>query len=331
VVPSLAWAVVRDQDVAVGGFGEAGPRTIFQIGSVTKVFTALLLADMAERGEVNLSDPAASYLPGPPRNGPARNGPPRNGPALADLATHTSGLPRLPPGLLRSARLHPRDPYARYPPARLVRDAGRALCAGSPGNPYAYSNFGFGLLGYLLGQAAGTPYEALVTTRICDPLGLPDTTFEVPGSSQARKAQGYQRGRPVPDWRLGALAGAGGLYSTATDLARFMQTCLAAAAGTGSTQDGPAQDGPARQGPLIPAIRATLTPRLPIPGGEIGLAWHRTRQGDHSIIWHNGMTGGFSAMIALDPAQRLGVAALANAAERPPSPLDQSVLSAFGS
>lgn len=316
MVPSLAWAVVRDQGVAVGGLGGAGPRTIFQIGSVTKVFTALLLADMAERGEVNLSDPAASYLPGPARNGPA----------LADLATHTSGLPRLPRGLLRSARLHPRDPYARYPSARLVRDAGRALPAGSPGSPYAYSNFGFGLLGYLLGQAAGTPYEDLATTRICDPLGLPDTTFEVPGSSQDRKARGHQRGRPVPDWRPGALAGAGGLYSTATDLARFLQTCLAAAAGNGS-----AQDSPAREGPLTSAIRATLTPRLPIPGGEIGLAWHHTRQGNRTIIWHNGMTGGFSAMIAIDPARGLGVAALANAAGPPPFPLDQSVLSAFGS
>ncbi len=216
MVPSLAWAVVRDQDTAAGGFGGAGPRTIFQIGSVTKVFTALLLADMAERGEVHLSDPAASYLPGPAGDGPT----------LADLATHTSGLPRLPRGLLRSALLHPRDPYARYPPARLVRDAGRALRAGSPGSHYAYSNFGFGLLGYLLGQAAGTPYETLVTRRICVPLGLSDTTFAAPGPPRA--ARGHRRARPVPDWRLGALAGAGGLYSTAADLARFLRACLLA-------------------------------------------------------------------------------------------------------
>jgi D-alanyl-D-alanine-carboxypeptidase/D-alanyl-D-alanine-endopeptidase len=87
-VPSLAWAVVRDEDTAVGGFGGAGPATIFQVGSVTKVFTALLLADMAERGEVHLSDPAASYLPGPAPPGLV---------ALAAPATHTSGLPRLPP------------------------------------------------------------------------------------------------------------------------------------------------------------------------------------------------------------------------------------------
>ena len=275
--------MVRGQDVATGGFGGAGPRTIFQIGSVTKVFTALLLADMAERGEVRLSDPAARYLPG------WRGG--TGSVTLADLATHTSGLPRLPRSLLWSALLHPRDPYARYPATRFVRSARRALRAGSAGSPYLYSNFGYGLLGYLLGQAAGTAYQALVTTRICGPLGLPDTTFTVPGPSQDRMsrdrmAQGYRRGRAVPDWHLGAMASAGALYSTAADLARFLQACLTPAATS-----------------LEPAIRATLTPRRPIPGGEIGLAWHHARDGDHRVIWHNGMTGGFSAMIAFDPAR----------------------------
>jgi CubicO group peptidase (beta-lactamase class C family) len=110
---------VRDGDKAVGGFGGAGPETSFQIGSVTKVFTALVLADMAERGEVHLSDPAARYLPGGATAGPT----------LADLATHTSGLPR---GLLPSALLHPGDPYARYPVGGLVRDARRALRAAPP-------------------------------------------------------------------------------------------------------------------------------------------------------------------------------------------------------
>ena len=316
MVPSLAWVVVREQDMAAGGFGGAGPQTIFQIGSVTKVFTALLLADMAERSEVQLSDLAASYLASPAEDGPA----------LADLATHTSGLPRLPRGLLRSALLHPGDPYARYPAARLVRDARRALRAGSPGSPYAYSNFGFGLLGYLLGQAAGTPYETLVTTRICGPLGLPDTTFGGSGLSRDRKAQGHNRGRPVPDWRLGALVGAGGLYSTATDLARFLQACLAAVPAVPAVPGTPGA--PAET--LGPAIRATLTPRRPIPGGEIGLAWHLARRGGQTISWHNGMTGGFSTMIALDPARRLGVAALANSAGRPPSPLDEAILQALG-
>jgi serine-type D-Ala-D-Ala carboxypeptidase/endopeptidase len=325
-VPSLAWAVVRGQEVTLGGYGGAGPRTIFQIGSVTKVFTALLLAEMAEHGEVRLSDPAAGYLPGA-RDQPAPASPigahGQAGPVtLTDLAMHTSGFPRLPRGLFWFALLSPRDPYARYPERQFLRAARHALRAGSGGSPYLYSNFGYGLLGYLLGRAAGSTYRTLVRTRICGPLGLPDTTFEVPGPSRDRKARGHQRGRAVPDWHLGALAGAGALYSTAADLATLMQACLAATSPVAPAEP-PA--GPVPAASLAPAIRAALTSRQPIPGGDIGLAWHHTRRGDHTIIWHNGMTGGFSAMVALDPVRSLGVAALANTASRPPSPLDEAV------
>jgi D-alanyl-D-alanine-carboxypeptidase/D-alanyl-D-alanine-endopeptidase len=265
---------------------------------------------MAERGEVRLSDPAARYLPG------ARDA--AGAVTLADLATHTSGLPRLPGGLFWPALLSPRDPYARYPASWFLRAARRALRTGSGGSPYAYSNFGYGLLGYLLGQAAGSDYETLVTTRVCGPLGLADTTFVVPGPSRDRKIKGHKGGRAVPDWRMGALAGAGALYSTAADLASFLRACLSAVGGS------------APGGPLAPAIRAALAPRQPVPGGDIGLAWHHARRGDHRIIWHNGMTGGFSAMIAFDPERGLGVAALANSACRPPSPLDAAVMAALG-
>ena len=301
-VPSLAYAVVRDGDATLGGFGGAGPQTIFEIGSVTKVFTALRLADMAERGQVRLSDPAARYLPG--GTGPV---------TLADLATHTSGLPRLPPGMVWSALTHPRDPYANYPAARLVRAAHRSLRASSRPNAYAYSNYGYGVLGYLLGQAAGSSYQALVAERVCGPLGLADTTFEVPQAARGRMAQGHARGRAVPGWHLGALAAAGGLHSTAADLAKLLRACLAAPAGT----------------PLDASIRAVVRPRADIPSGQVGLAWHLTLCGDRELIWHNGMTGGYSAMIAFDPVRSLGVAALANAAGVQPSPLDQAVFAAF--
>ncbi len=296
VLPSLAWAVVAGDDVRVGGFGGVDPRTVFQLGSVTKVFTALLLADMAERGELSLSEPAASYWPAPPGSSSV---------TLADLATHTSGLPRLPRSLLWYALANPRDPYARYPAGRFVRAARRSLRAGHGGCPYEYSNYGYGLLGYLLGQAAGSGYEALVTERICGPLGLRDTAFE----AGDRGVQGYRRGRPVPDWHLGALAGAGGLYSTSADLATLLGALLAPATT-----------------PLERAIRAALTPRQEIPGGKISLAWHHARNG---VIWHNGMTGGFSSMVAFDPARNLGVAALANSAGPSPSPLDTAVFGAF--
>jgi len=301
-VPSLAYAVVQDGVVEVGGFGGADPETIFEIGSVTKVFTALLLADMTERGQVRLDDAAAGYLPGG-GTGPV---------TLADLATHTSGLPRLPPGLPWFALTSPRDPYARYPAARFKRAARRSLRRASVPNPYVYSNYGYGVLGYLLGQAAGSAYEALVTERICGPLGLDDTTFEVPAAARARQAQGHARGRAVPDWHLGALAAAGGLHSTAADLAKLLSACLASAAT-----------------PLDGAIRTTVRPRVAIPSGHIGLAWHHARRPDPPVIWHNGMTGGFSAMIAFDPGRGRGVAALANSAAPRPSPLDSAVFAAL--
>jgi serine-type D-Ala-D-Ala carboxypeptidase/endopeptidase len=320
---------------------------MFQIGSVTKVFTALLLADMAERGQMRLSDPAARYLPGGERRPQPATSAARAARAsqpvtpaapaahtseqvtLAALATHTSGLPRLPRSLRWYALASPRDPYARYPAWQFLRDARRALRA-AKGGDYAYSNFGYGLLGYLLGRVGVSPYEALVAERICGPLGLADTAFEVPAA--ARVAQGHQRGRPVPPWHMGPLAAAGGLYSTAEDLARLLRACLTAS----RRPPGTAPQGvppvpppvPPTGAPLAATIRATLVPRMKIPGGEIGLAWHHTRSGNHKITWHNGMTGGFSSMIAFDPTRRLGVAALANSAGTV-CPLDGPVLAAL--
>jgi serine-type D-Ala-D-Ala carboxypeptidase/endopeptidase len=297
-VPSAGYAVVRDGAVTAGGAGGAGPDTVFQVGSVTKAVTGLLLADLAGRGEVGLTDPATRYLPG------AVPGPV----TLLDLATHTSGLPRLPPGMLRYALLRPRDPYAWYPARSFLRAARRSLAAAPGGTqPYVYSNYGFGLLGYLLGQAAGVPYRVLAEQRVCAPLGLRATAFD------AAPVQGYHRGRPVPPWRMGPLVAAGGLSSTAADLARLLTACL--------TPDST---------PLGPAVRAALAPRVPIPpGGEIGLAWHHTLHDGQRVIWHNGMTGGYSAMVALHPARRTGIAVLANDGGEPPSPLDALVLDAL--
>ena len=293
-VPSAAYAVVSDGEVATGGFGGAGPETVFQIGSVTKAMTGLLLAEMAERGQVLLSDPATKYLPGAV---PGRV-------TLLDLATHTSGLPPLPPGLRRYAMLNPGDPYAWYPARAFVRAAHRSLATAAGGQPYRYSNFGFGLLGYLLGQAQGVPYPNLVEQRICGPLGMSATRFDV------TPVQGYSRGKPVRSWHLGVLSAAGGLHSTATDLGRLLAAALA----------------PETTG-LGQAIRAAFTPRVTVPpDGEIGLAWHHALRDGQRVIWHNGMTGGFSAMVALSPVRRTGIAVLANAGGVPPSPLDALVL-----
>ena len=296
-VASVAFAVVAGTDVRSGGFGGVDPDSVFQVGSVTKAFTGLLLADSVARGEVELADPATNYLPGA---SPGRG-------TLVELATHTSGLPRLPRGMLRYALLRPRNPYAWYPERSFLRTARRSLATAPGGQPYAYSNFGAALLGYLLGEAAQIPYQRLIEERICRPLAMSATSFD------ARPVQGYSNGRKVPPWHLGPMPAAGGLSSTVGDMAKLLTACLR-----------PAGTALAESAPLALATHAVLGPRE-----EIGLGWHHALRDDRRVSWHNGMTGGYSSMIALDSARQSAVVALANRGTPPPSPLDAAVMSAI--
>jgi D-alanyl-D-alanine-carboxypeptidase/D-alanyl-D-alanine-endopeptidase len=265
--------------------------TIFEIGSVTKVFTSLLLADMVQRGEVAFTDPVAKYLP------PGVKAPERGGQqiTLQDLATHTSGLPRLP------SNLNPKDPanpYADYSVDQLYQFLSGYQLTRDIGSQYEYSNLGGGLLGYLLARRAGMDYEALVRTRICEPLGMKSTGVALSPNNKARFAVGHNQAlEPVAYWDLTTLAGAGALRSTANDLLSFL------AANLGYTKS-----------PLAPAMAAMLTVRRPTgtPGLEIALGWHILTKDGREIIWHNGGTGGFRTFIGYDPRTRVGVVALSN-------------------
>jgi CubicO group peptidase (beta-lactamase class C family) len=294
---SVAFAVVAGADVRSGGFGGVDADSVFQIGSVTKAFTGLLLADSAARGEVKLSDPGTNYLRGA---SPGRV-------TLVELATHTSGLPCLPAGMLRYALLRPRNPYAWYREGSFLRAARRALATAPGGQPYAYSNFGAALLGYLLGEAAQVPYQRLVAERICRPLAMTATSFD------ARPVQGYSNGRKVPPWHLGPMAAAGGLYSTASDMAKLLTACLR-----------PPGTALAKSAPLALATHAVLG-----PDEEIGLGWHHALRDGRRVSWHNGMTGGYSSMVALDIERQSAIVALANRGTPPPSPLDAAVMRAI--
>jgi CubicO group peptidase (beta-lactamase class C family) len=200
-----------------------GAGTIFEIGSITKTFTVTLLADMAREGIVALDDPVQHYLPDAVRL-PVHGRPI----TLEDLATHRSGLPRLPKGLLWPALTRDRrDPYAKLNDARLTAAVSATRPRRNPGRKVAYSNYGMGLLGYVLALRAGTTYEQLVRARICEPLGLVDTWIDTPEPERRRLAMGHTRRRvETPPWHLGALAGAGGLRSTAADLLAFPEPSL---------------------------------------------------------------------------------------------------------
>src|ERR1043166_3724186 len=140
--------------------------TVFEIGSITKVFTGVLLADMANRGEVRPDDPASKYLP-PTVKMPSRNG---KVITLAHLASHRSGLPRMPEDLA-----HRKYPFENYSLEQVFKFFSSYELPRDPGSAYEYSNFGMGLLGDVLARRAGTNYEQLVLDRICKALGMTDT------------------------------------------------------------------------------------------------------------------------------------------------------------
>jgi CubicO group peptidase (beta-lactamase class C family) len=269
--------------------------TIFEIGSITKVFTGLLLADLAEEGMVGLDDPLASYLPSSVRV-PTRGD---RQITLGDLASHAGGLPRDPKGTLGRWLGDRRNPYAGLSVEELYAGLGRTKLRRRPGERVKYSNLGAGLLGEALARAAGQPYEELVLERICRPLGMPDTVVTLTGEQTARLATGHtRRGRPVAPFQLPALAGAGALRSTATDMLRFLEANL----------------DPARS-PLASQLERTQQPRLRAAKRvEVGLGWLIARPPGAAglVLWHNGGTGGFRTFAALARETNTAVVVLSN-------------------
>ncbi|HXY08197.1 MAG TPA: serine hydrolase domain-containing protein [Terriglobales bacterium] len=283
--------------LAYGRLGKDDRRTpkensVFEIGSATKVFTSLVLADMVDHGEISLSDPAEKYLP-PGIKMPRRGG---RQITLEELATHRSGLPRLPSNLSPKNQA---NPYADYSIDQLYQFLSSCRLTRDIGSQYLYSNLGGGLLGHLLARRAGVSYEQLVRTRIADPLGLNSTRITLSEEMKAQLAEGYDRAlHPTPMWDLPTLAGAGALRSTARDLLTFLAAVLGYV-----------------PSPLAAAMVATLAVRYPtgIPGLEIALAWHISTRDGKEVIWHNGGTGGFRSFLGYEPNERIAVVVLSNA------------------
>lgn len=274
--------------VNVGAAADA----VFEIGSITKVFTTAILADMAAKGQVRLDDPVAGLLPATVKV-PAWSG---RQITLLDLATQSSGLPRLP------TNFAPRDssnPYADYGAPQLYAFLSSYELPRDPGTQYEYSNLGMGLLGYALALKAGMPYERLVTARVLRPLGMTETAITLSPALKARLAQGHgDTGQVVPNWDLDALAGAGALRSTLRDMLSFLAANLDSV-----------------RGPLARVLHETHVSRRPttIPNTTIGLAWHiRAAPSGGTIVWHNGGTGGYRSFIGFDPARGVGVVLLTN-------------------
>jgi CubicO group peptidase (beta-lactamase class C family) len=283
-------------------------QTVFEIGSITKVFTTLVLADMVQKGELRLDDPIRLHLPAGMKL-PTRGGKEIR---LVDLATHRSGLPRLPPNFWWQEIRSEENPYSGYTPAMLQKFLANHELQRNIGERFVYSNLGVGLLGYILAQKLGTSYEEMVLRRVCRPLGLKDTCISLSATQRERLAWPYAGyGRPASNWDFDALAGCGALRSTADDMLTF----LAANLGLVTTD-------------LLPAMQLCHEPRADTdrPGQKIGLGWHIEppvgEAGDKFVVplsggsgavhWHNGGTGGYHSYAGFMQESRTGVVVLTN-------------------
>ena len=292
-----------DHDVAVWGStgrpddARISAQTLFEIGSVTKTVTALALAALVESGTVRLETPLRALLPDDtevPRWGTTEI-------TLEHLARHTSGLARSPMpfrhevwvGMVRAG-----NPYGDLDEEAVLDSlVGQRLRHPPGAGPGSYSNLGAGLLGIALRRAAGAAsYAELAEQTVLGPLGLADTVVQPGPQRSVRLAQGHGLfGRPVEDWYLEGLAGAGALRSTVPDLLAYLRAQL----DPDST-------------PLAAAIRRTHVLWQADRRQTVGLGWLRTRLPGGDLWWHNGGTGGFRSFAGFSPQRRRAVAVLVN-------------------
>ena len=299
----LVGAMIEGGRPTVTAYGRSGSDrpldadTVFEIGSISKVFTALLFADMVLRGEVAPDDPAAKFLPAGVKM-PEFEGAPIT---LLDLAPYTSGLPRMPSNF---APKDPKNPYVDYTAERLYDYLSNYKLGFKPGKHYEYANLGFGLLGHILERRAGRSYEELVVSRICAPLGMDDTRITLSISMQQRLARGHNMGlTPVANWDFAALAGAGALRSTANDLLKFLQMCL--------------EPG---DGPVAAAQKLALVERRPrADQRDVASGWFVASRFGDEVVWKDGGTAGYATFIGYSTKTRRNCILLSNAADYAPN------------
>jgi CubicO group peptidase (beta-lactamase class C family) len=292
----IAVGVLKDGRASFFGYGrissqnEASPDgdTVFEIGSITKAFTGILLAQLSVEGLVSLDDPVRKHLSAN-FSVPSRAG---REITLLHLATHRSGLPCLP------ENVWPKDlanPYADYTVEHLKKFLAVHALRHDPGERYEYSNLGAGLLGLALATRAGRSYEELVRLRICDPWGMVDTRIALSDEMKRRLAPGHTPdGGRVANWDIPTLAGCGALRSTANDMLKFL------AANLGDD----------------PEIRLSHAPCADVEQGmKIGLGWHLIPAPGELYVWHNGGTGGYRSYAGFAKEKRLGVVVLSNTSE----------------
>lgn len=312
IVVGMTIGAIRGDEQVVRGFGRFSEddsrtpdgKTVYEIGSVSKVFTGLLLADAVVEGDATLDTAAADLLPKGVKM-PLKGNDPIT---LRHLATHTSGLPRMP------SNVHPKnpnDPYADYNGKKLAAFLNSHRLASEPGKTSEYSNLGVGMLGLLLARHAKTDYESLLVDRVAKPLAMSDTSLTLGDDQKSRLAPPHSEAGLVDhNWQFDALAGCGAIRSTTDDMLRFA-----------AAQINPPDN------ELGQAIElAWEVHQKPLKKGDfaMGLGWHIAHDG--STRWHNGQTGGYHAALFISRPLNIAVVVLTNTATMEVDALAQDVL-----
>lgn len=279
-----------------GGDDAPDDLTIFEIGSITKAFTGVLLADMSLRREVSLEDPLSRHLPGPRPTWRHRE------PTLLELATHRSGLPNVPKAMRRrelafALGFGERDPWARVTKEGYEALVRRESPRRSPGGRIRYSSMAVGLLGDALATRAGRPYAELLEERILRPLGMDATAITVTPTWSSKLLVGHsRRGRPRPPI-ADFMPAAGSLRSNARDMLRFLGACLDPSAT-----------------PLARALALAQRPHARIGKRvELGLCWMISTGPRHpKVVWHNGGTWGFRSFAGFAPEHGMAAIVMSN-------------------
>jgi len=271
------------------GEGDADEHSIYEIGSISKVFTGIMLADQIVKGNMSADDPISSYLKNmklPTYEGKEIT--------LGHLSDHTSSLPRMPGNYNPS---DPTNPYADYTPELLYECLSTIELERPIGSEYAYSNLAQGLLGHILELHTGKSYETLLSEIITEPLGMAETRVAFSPLMKKNLAIGYSMGQKTSNWDIATLTGAGAIRSSVHDMMIFLSANL----GLIDT-------------PLKDAIDLSHQMRHDKTGsGGVALGWHiRNLKNGHEVITHGGATGGYRAFAAIDKIDKKGVIVLTN-------------------
>ena len=297
-VGMVAGVMEADGSTRIITAGEAGPgaqplgaQSVFEIGSITKVFTAILLADMVAKGEVSFDDPVSMYLPEDDVTIPTRGD---REITLLDISTHRSSIPGMPDNFTPADDA---NPYADYTVEQMYEFLSNLELTRDIGSEAEYSNLAMGLLGHVLARVNGTTYEELVHERILDPLEMNSSGITLSEDMQHWLALGHDMdGNVVSNWDIPTLAGAGALRSDMNDMLVFI-----------AANTGPAET------LLEEVMRDSHEARNSFGGpNEIGLNWIITNQGGDKVVWHNGGTGGYRTFAGFDPDRGVGAVVLTN-------------------